>query len=197
MNPIRTKVVAVLLMCMIANHALVEGQDNFLDRPNVDSVDSAGLRRLVVFTSAAITNKVKAGETSAAKKVVNLAFQITAPPATNIKLLVQAPEGFQFPAAGVDCLVTGPVGATCVISGGKAEWEFASKLAASTTVNLSTKLMTVPSWADRGAKFVVTYDGVSKNFHIDDFLQSVKGGMTAANVGGDASFAIMQPVNHT
>eukprot|EP01067_Filipodium_phascolosomae_P003963 Filipodium_phascolosomae@DN2705_c0_g2_i2.p1 len=194
MNPIRTKVVAVLLMCMIANHALVEGQDNFLDRPNVDSVDSAGLRRLVTtISSASITNAVKAGVTTGA--FVELKMTITQDvPALGTTLLVTAPTGFEF--ASGDCKQASAL-AGCTKSGAQAKWTFTTAPTINVAFTLSTKLSSVPSWAAPDAKFVVTYSGATQDFPVSGFLKSVKGGSVAAAVGGDASFAIMRPVNHT
>eukprot|EP01067_Filipodium_phascolosomae_P003965 Filipodium_phascolosomae@DN2705_c0_g2_i4.p1 len=136
MNPIRTKVVAVLLMCMIANHALVEGQDSFLDRPNVDDVDSARLRRLATtIADASITNAVKAGVTTGA--FVELKMTITQDvPALDKKLLVTAPTGFEF--ASGDCKQASAL-AGCTKSGAQAKWTFTTAPTINVAFTLSTK----------------------------------------------------------
>eukprot|EP01067_Filipodium_phascolosomae_P003824 Filipodium_phascolosomae@DN2679_c0_g1_i12.p1 len=201
MNPTRTKVVAVLMACMLAQQVFVEAQEKFLET----SKDGAEDRRLTVaMTQRGFPSFVKAGAaTMTAPQTVVLKIDVTAQASGSVPLLVTIPAGFTL--ATPNCKgtyttqngETAPTGA-CTIEAGKAKFA-AQKLTAGTGWVLPLKMTTVPITQPATGDFVVEYDSQKATFSLGKFalIAAVKGGTAAKAAGGDAISALMRPVNHT
>eukprot|EP01066_Platyproteum_vivax_P017844 Platyproteum_vivax@DN7442_c1_g1_i4.p1 len=202
MNPTRTKVVAVLMACMLAQQVFVEAQEKFLET----SKDGAEDRRLTVaMESVGFPSFVKAGAaTMTAPQSVVLKLTVTAEASASLPLLVTIPAGFTLGSAsdckgaytpgGGETALTG----ACTIVGGKAKFA-AQQLANGNGWVVPLKMTTVPMTQPATGDFVVEYDSQKATFSLAKYalIAAVKGGTGAKAAGGDAISALMRPVNHT